>query len=96
MTVTPDDDLRSEAMRRLKERREFQTHLVTYVLVNAVLVAIWATTGQGYFWPGWVLGGWGIGLVLHAWTAFFQRPITDADLEREVERLRHGSGGATA
>jgi hypothetical protein len=96
MSVAPDRDLRTVARERLKQRRDFATHLITYVLVNIVLIAIWVTNGQGYFWPAWVLGGWGIGLALHAWTAFVQRPITASDVEREVERLRGGSGGAHA
>jgi hypothetical protein len=39
---------------------------------------------------------WGIGLVMHAWSAFFSRPITEADVEREIERLRDRSGGLHA
>jgi hypothetical protein len=35
-----------------------------FVLVNALLVVIWAFTGAGYFWPGWVIASWGLALVL--------------------------------
>jgi hypothetical protein len=55
--------------------------------VNAALVAIWAFTGAGYFWPAWVLGLWGIGLILNAWDVFWRRPITEADIDREVKKL---------
>lgn len=85
-----DDSLRTEARRRLEERRGFSTHVVAYVLVNALLVLIWATTGHGYFWPAWVLGGWGIGLVMHLWNAFIQKPITSADVDREMRKLGRG------
>jgi len=37
--------------------------LRAYVLVNVLLVVIWAATGAEYFWPMWVILGWGIGLV---------------------------------
>lgn len=37
--------------------------LRAYVLVNVLLVAIWAATGAEYFWPMWVILGWGIGLL---------------------------------
>jgi 2TM domain-containing protein len=77
---------RKAAIERLKNRRSFAQHVVSYVVVNAFLIGIWFATGGGYFWPAWVLGGWGIGLVLHAWTAFFQRPITEADVAREMKR----------
>jgi hypothetical protein len=39
---------------------------VAFALVNALLVAIWALTGAGYFWPGWVLASWGLALVMDA------------------------------
>jgi hypothetical protein len=76
---------REDAVKRLKAKRDFKNHLAAYVLVDALLVVIWATQGGGDFWPGWVIGGWGIGLVLNAWTVYFQRPITEDDIRREME-----------
>ncbi|HEV2771062.1 MAG TPA: DUF1707 domain-containing protein [Solirubrobacteraceae bacterium] len=37
--------------------------LVTFVAVNLVLVAVWALSGAGYFWPIWPLLGWGLSLI---------------------------------
>jgi hypothetical protein len=85
-TETATDSRRTAAIERLKNRRSFGQHLVSYVVVNAMLIGIWAATGGGYFWPAWVLGFWGIGLVMHAWTAFVQKPITEEDIEREMRR----------
>ena len=34
-----------------------------YLAVMALLVAIWALTGAGYFWPVWPALGWGVGLL---------------------------------
>jgi hypothetical protein len=59
-----------------------------FIVVNAFLVGTWAVTGAGYFWPIWVLAAWGIGLVMHAWETFFHRPVTEADVDAELER-RH-------
>ena len=81
-----EESVREAARKRLEEKREFRTHLVTYVVVNTFLIGIWAVTGSGYFWPVWILLGWGIGIVLHAWNLYGQRPITDADIEREMRR----------
>lgn len=39
------------------------SRLQAYLLVMALLVAIWAITGAGYFWPVWPALGWGIGLM---------------------------------
>ncbi len=47
-------------------RQSFKTHLTFYLLVNALMIGIWAASGGGYFWPVWVILGWGIGLAAHA------------------------------
>lgn len=44
---------------------DFGEHLRVFIAVNALLVAIWALTGAGYFWPVWPFVGWGIAVVLH-------------------------------
>jgi hypothetical protein len=95
MAAMSDQELRAEATRRVKERHEFPTHLIAYVVINAMLIAVWALTGAGFFWPGFVLGGWGVGVLMHAWTVYFQRPVTAAEVERELERMRRGSGGGS-
>jgi hypothetical protein len=77
---------RDAARRRVQAKRDFGSHLVAYVVVNSFLVAIWAITGAGYFWPVWVIAGWGIGLVLHAWDAFWRKPVTEADIDNEIHR----------
>jgi hypothetical protein len=78
---------RQAALVRLKKRRDFQNHLVAFVVIDAAVWVIWATTGAGYPWPAWLTGIWGIGLLLNAWEVYLRRPITDADVEHEIERL---------
>ena len=58
-----DTDLerREQARKRVKERRDFSNHLITYAVVNTAVIVVWALTGGGYFWPAWVLLGWGVG-----------------------------------
>jgi hypothetical protein len=41
-------------------------HLRAYVGVSVMLVAVWALTGAGYFWPVWPIVGWGIGVMADA------------------------------
>ncbi len=77
---------REAALKRLKDKRDFKNHAATYLIVNALLVVIWAVSGQGDFWPIWPILGWGIGLALNAWTAYFQRPISEDDIRREMEK----------
>jgi hypothetical protein len=94
MSDTPDE-LRQAARKRLEERRGFFPHLIVFVVINTALIVLWLTSARsGFFWPGIVLAAWGIGLVLHAWNAFFSAPITEGDVQREMERWRQGTGGA--
>lgn len=82
-------DEREAARRRVQARRDFGSHLVAYVVINALLVGVWAITGANYFWPAWILACWGAGLILHAWDVYVRRPVTDADVEAELHRHQH-------
>ena len=79
------DQLREQARKRIVAKRDLASHAVVYVVINSVVILVWAVTGHGYFWPGWLMGAWGIGLLLQAWDVFWRRPITDADIDAEVE-----------
>jgi len=86
--MTVDDDLRQEAKKRVEKRRDLGTHAVVFVVVNTMMIAVWAMTGGGYFWPGWVLAFWGIGLIMNVWDVYFRRPVTEHDIQREMQRLQ--------
>ena len=46
--------------------KSFRANATSYLLVMALLVAIWAITSPGgYFWPIWPMLGWGIGVAAH-------------------------------
>lgn len=80
-----DQERRDAAIKRIKEKRDFRNHVVIYLVVNVFLVGVWALTGSGYFWPGWVIAGWGIGLVLHGLRLYRgERPISDEEIQREM------------
>jgi hypothetical protein len=36
----------------------------TFAQVSVVLIAIWALSGAGYFWPAWVMVWWGFALAM--------------------------------
>lgn len=87
MTST-SDDRRAAARKRLEERRGFIPHVIFFLVVNAGLVVIWVMNGaDGMFWPIFPVLFWGAGLLMHAWSAFFVKPITETDVDREAKRL---------
>jgi len=52
----------------VRKLRRFYTDALIYAVVNLGLILIWAISGGGYFWPIWVIIGWGIGLGVHAFS----------------------------
>ena len=58
-----------------------QRHLLAYVAVNALLVAIWALTGPGSFWPGWILFVWGTALFVDVVRKVFPAELPDDTIE---------------
>ena len=85
-----EDGLREQAITQLKKKRDFTTHLVIYVLVNSMLVGIWAVTGGDFFWPIFPILGWGIGVGANAWDVYGRKPISEGEIEQEISRLRGG------
>jgi hypothetical protein len=80
------DDKREAAIRRLKAKRGFWNHAFLYCVVNILLVVIWFVSGRSYFWPAWAMAGWGIGLAMNAWNVFFEKAISEEDIQREIQR----------
>jgi hypothetical protein len=88
LTPTTEDKLRDQAVTRLKKKRDFGMHLLMYLSVNGLLVAIWAITGADFFWPIFPILGWGIGVAANAWDVYGRKPITEQEIQQEMERLR--------
>jgi Domain of unknown function (DUF1707) len=53
----PPDPARPAPRRRAAGRRG---ELRAFAATSILLVAIWALTGAGYFWPVWPILGWGV------------------------------------
>jgi uncharacterized ion transporter superfamily protein YfcC len=84
---TPPQERRELAIKRIKEKSDFRTHLIVYLLINGMLVAIWAMTSQGFFWPVFVMGFWGIGLIMNGYSVYHGNRITEEKIEREMQKL---------
>jgi len=64
--ITLEDYKRAYREIELEEsRRGFSVHLVAYVLVNAMLIAVNLLYSPAHFWFIYPLIGWGIGISMH-------------------------------
>jgi uncharacterized RDD family membrane protein YckC len=64
--VVKNDEVYQRAKKRVGEIKGFYAHLIVYVVVNAILVAINLLVTPGFLWFLIPLFGWGIGLFFHA------------------------------
>ncbi len=90
-----EEALRLKAEKRVKEKIELATHAGVYLIINIFLVIIWSLTGAGYPWFLWVIVGWGVGLVLHAFSYFVGskgETRKEQMVAKEMDRLRGGQG----
>ena len=67
MTTTTDPD-------RAQARRDALLLTLTGPLITLVLLAAWAATGAGYFWPIWPMLGMSIAVLVALWRAFGPSP----------------------
>ncbi|MBD2703237.1 2TM domain-containing protein [Spirosoma sp. BT702] len=81
--------------KQAKARVGFKMHLRTYLIVNAGLWLIWATTTFAlrpddsdviFPWPVFALFGWGIGLASHYFHVY-QRGSERSLIEEEYQKL---------
>ena len=88
--MTSDSAARDAAIKRLHQKQAFQAMLLTFVVVNVLLWAIWAFSDDksGMPWPIWVTGWWGLGVAVTAWNIYGRKPITEADVQREMQKSK--------
>ena len=80
---------RSYAIHRIRARRQLAAHLLTFVVMSAFFVLVWAQTGAPTFWPIWAILGWALGLGAHAVHVIgWSTPIDEDAIQREIERIR--------
>jgi hypothetical protein len=93
MNSNYDDYLRTAT--QLQRWRDFQAHLAAYVVVNILFVAIWAASGEGFFWPAFPLLGWAVGLSFQHFHVALRGQITDADVKEKLRPKKPTSSQRT-
>jgi fatty acid desaturase len=93
LVASTPESLHAQAVQSLKRRADLKAHAVVYLLVNLVVWGIWIVVGIGshswWPWPVFLTLFWGIGLLMNAWDVYMRTPISEEDVQREMERLEH-------
>jgi len=96
-TDIPDERILRKAEKRVKIKKGFFTHLVTYISVIAFLFMINMMLTPDFAWFLFPAGGWGIGLVIHYFSVFGllgvgSRKWEERQLAREIDRIEEEEG----
>ena len=76
-----------------RKRAGFKKHLISYVIVNCFLWAVWFASGRefdqyDYFpWPIWIMFWWGVGLVYNFADAYLFN--NKNAIQQEYEKLKN-------
>lgn len=81
------------ARKRVKKKKEFYSHLGSYIAVGSFFFLLNIVTSPGDWWFYFPMLGWGIGLVIHYFSVFGIPGVMSSDweekaLEEEMERIR--------
>ena len=72
------------AKEKVRNLKGFYTNLISYLVINVVLIIINYVTSPGYWWFYWVTIFWGIAVLIHAVQVF----ITGNKLSKEWEEKK--------
>lgn len=84
LTVSKDEELAFGKVRAIKA---FYIHAAQYVVVVGILLICNLIATPRYFWAGWVMFGWGTGILVHALKVYDKIPFLNGAWEKaKVER----------
>jgi hypothetical protein len=94
-TTPTEDELRTVAIKRVKAKRDFRSHLFIYIVVNIGLWSIWiidSIANQWEFpWPVFPTVIWGLFVLGHANDIYWRDPLREDLVQQEIENLRAAS-----
>ena len=84
-----EEQIYEEASKKVKAKKGFFSGLATYLIVNTVLIVIWALSGQGSMWFLWPLGIWGVFVLGDFLRVFIFGKGSDHEaIKKEAEKMR--------
>jgi hypothetical protein len=69
-TTSTNDNQRREAVEHVRQLKRFYRDLMSYIIINIVLVVINLVTSPHHLWFYWVTIFWGLGVFYHAINVF--------------------------
>ena len=83
---------RKAAEERLQQQAGFKKMVAGFLGLIVLAVVIWALTGQGYFWPAWMILGLAVATAATAWSAYGPRPKgpSQAEIDEEARKFEDG------
>ncbi|MFC1909322.1 2TM domain-containing protein [Chloroflexota bacterium] len=89
MAKLSDEQVYEEARKRVKAKRDFWGNLIFYAVVNIICFLVWVLGDRAYPWFLWVLGPWGVLVILHYLRVFVLAGKSERSaIEKEVERIK--------
>ncbi len=89
--LTQDEIKYQQALKRVKTIKGFYTHLIVYIVINAMLVIVNSRNSSEDFWHWQTFSTaffWGIGLLAHALSVFMPTMLMGKDWEeRKIKQL---------
>lgn len=83
-----DENKYRQARKRVKKKKEFYSHLTSYLVMSAFFFLLNAATGFGNWWFYWPILGWGIGIAFHYFDAFGVPGVGPINREWEEQAIR--------
>lgn len=80
------DRLYEQARKRVKTKRKFYSHVLTWVMMSVFFILLNIFTSD-YFWAIFPILGWGIGVAFHG-IQVYSGEWEDREVEKEYERIR--------
>jgi len=92
MSQMTEEQIREEARKRVKAKRDFYSNLGAWVIVNIVLIIIWSLTNNGgHMWFLYPLCIWGFFVLVQFVQVFIIKRKPEAlEIEEEAEKIRRG------
>jgi hypothetical protein len=81
-----EQEIRQRIEQQLNHRDSVYNHTKVYVAVIALLWVIWLVSGGGTPWPFAVMAGWGIGLIAHWVSYYYQSGDGSKKRQQEIEQ----------